>query len=215
MNIFERLIMPDFYQQYFREYHKKTFSADMSSVLKPLAQRLSPGSRILDAGCGSGRDLLWLKERGFHVTGFERSPGLAELARKNAGCRVIEGDFELYDFSGLQADAIVLMGSLVHISHENLPQLFGNIIQALTPHGYMLVSLKEGTGKTADAHGRIFHLWQDAELREVFKSFGFRIADFLRQVSVMGTDEIWLAYILEKTAIHLRDAESEKSSHSG
>lgn len=198
MNIFERLIMQDFYQKYFKEYCEKTFSADMSAVLKPLAERLDPGSCVLDAGCGSGRDLLWLKNHGFHVTGFERSPGLAELARKNAGCRVIEGDFELYDFSGLQADAIVLMGSLVHVPHEKFRKLFGNIIQALNPQGYMLVSLKEGTGKTAGAHGRIFYLWQDAELRDVFKSFGFRIADFLRQISAIGTDEIWLAYILEK-----------------
>jgi hypothetical protein len=38
--------MPDFYQQYFREYHEKTFSADMSSVLKPLAERLNPGAHI-------------------------------------------------------------------------------------------------------------------------------------------------------------------------
>jgi len=34
-----------------------------------------------ELGCGSGRDLLWLKNRGFHVIGFERSPGLAELCR--------------------------------------------------------------------------------------------------------------------------------------
>jgi len=30
-------------------------------------------------GCGSGRDLLWLKNRGFKVIGFERPKGLAEL----------------------------------------------------------------------------------------------------------------------------------------
>jgi len=37
-------------------------------------------------GCGSGRDLLWMKKQDFDVIGFERSPGLAELARENAGC---------------------------------------------------------------------------------------------------------------------------------
>ncbi len=69
-------------------------------------------------GCGSGRDLLWLKERGFKVMGFERSEGLAELARKNSGCEVIEGDFETFDFSPLSFDAVIASGSLVHVPHE-------------------------------------------------------------------------------------------------
>ena len=43
---------------------------------------------VLDIGCGSGRDLKWLRERGFSVTGFERSKGLAALARRHAGGRI-------------------------------------------------------------------------------------------------------------------------------
>ena len=86
--------MPDFYQENFKAYHQKTFSIDPSSFLEPLARRLPAEAFILDVGCGSGRDLLWMKKRGFDVIGFERSPGLAELARDNVGCEVIEGDFE-------------------------------------------------------------------------------------------------------------------------
>lgn len=122
-----------------------------------LLKGFAPGSLILDVGCGSGRDLLWFKERGFHVTGFERSPGLAELARENAGCEVIEGDFELYDFSGLSADAVVLAGALVHISHERFQQVFGNIMAGLKDRGYVLVSFKEGAGERMDSRGRVFH----------------------------------------------------------
>ena len=54
---------------------------DPSSFLQPFASHLAEGSLILDVWCGSGRDLLWLKNRGFKVIGFERSKGLAELAR--------------------------------------------------------------------------------------------------------------------------------------
>ncbi|WP_394713443.1 class I SAM-dependent methyltransferase [Desulfogranum marinum] len=61
-------------------------------------------------GCGSGRDLLWLAERVFKVTRFEQSAGLASLARKHAGCPVIEGDFCDFDFSSLVFDALVLVG---------------------------------------------------------------------------------------------------------
>jgi len=190
--------MSDFYQQNYREYHEKTFHIDPSSILLPLAERLAPGSVILDAGCGSGRDLLWLKERGFHVTGFERSPGLAKLARENAGCEVIEGDFELYDFSELSADAIVLTGALVHIPYKRFQKVFENIMAGLKDRGYVLVSLKEGTGKKTDSRGRVFYLWQDADLREVFAGSAFGVSDFFRQRSAMGTGEVWMAYVLRR-----------------
>ena len=103
--------MSDFYQNNYRAYHEKTFSIDPSSFLEPFASHLAEDSLILDVGCGSGRDLLWLKNRGFKVIGFERSKGLAELARENVGCEVIEGDFETFDFSTLSVDAIILINS--------------------------------------------------------------------------------------------------------
>jgi SAM-dependent methyltransferase len=78
--------MSDFYQKNYKAYHEKTFSIDPSSFLEPLARRLPTEAFILDVGCGSGRDLLWMKKQGFDVIGFERSLELAELARENAGC---------------------------------------------------------------------------------------------------------------------------------
>jgi SAM-dependent methyltransferase len=110
--------MFDYYQKNFKEYHKKTFNIDPSSFLLPLSEKLSPGTCILDIGCGSGRDLLWFRQRGFEVLGFERSHGLACLARKNVGCEVIEGNFRTYDFSRLSVDAIMLVGALVHLPHN-------------------------------------------------------------------------------------------------
>ncbi|QTA89017.1 class I SAM-dependent methyltransferase [Desulfonema magnum] len=198
--------MSDFYQQNYKKYHEKTFYTDSSSILRPLAQRLAPGSFILDAGCGSGRDLLWFKKQGFNVIGFERSPGLAKLARKNAGCEVTEGDFESYDFSGLSADAIVLVGALVHVPHESFQDVFENIVTALGDRGYVLVSLKEGTGEKTDAHARVFYLWEDDDLRSIFDAAGFRVAEFFRRRSAIGTDELWLTYALER-ARNLRPRE--------
>ena len=104
--------MTDYYQENYNAYHEKTFSIDPSSFLEPLARRLPTEAFILDVGCGSGRDLLWMKKRGFEVIGFERSPGLAELARENAGCEVIEADFETYDFSATMVDAVIIVGSV-------------------------------------------------------------------------------------------------------
>jgi len=188
--------MPDFYSQYYREYHQRTFKADMSSVLLLLAKHLPPGSHILDVGCGSGRDLLWFKKRGFEATGFERSPQLAALARQHAGCEVIEGDFEQYDFSRLSYSAVIMMGSLVHTAHENFEEVFKRIVPGVKKTGYVLISLKQGTGRRADSYNRVFYLWQDETLRKIFSDNSFNIVEHSRQVSKLCTDEIWLAYVL-------------------
>lgn len=190
--------MSDYYQRNFKKYHEKTFFIDPSNFLSPLVKRLAPGSGILDVGCGSGRDLLWLKKQGFKVKSFERSPGLVEIAKENTGCEVIEGDFELYDFSILSVDAIVLVGALVHIPHGKIKKILDRITQALCSHGRLFVSLKEGEGTNTDSYGRVFYLWQDKDLRALFTELGFRVLEFLRQISKIGTDEVWLGYVLEK-----------------
>lgn len=62
--------MSDYYQKHFQTYHQRTFSIDPSSFLEPLRKHLDPGCRILDIGCGSGRDMLWFRNLGFTVIAF-------------------------------------------------------------------------------------------------------------------------------------------------
>jgi SAM-dependent methyltransferase len=190
--------MKDFYSENYREYSGRTFGIDPSGFLSPLAAKLPPGALILDIGCGSGRDLLWLKNRGFRVMGFERSPGLAGLARKNAGCDVLEGDFSSYDFSSIRADAVILIGALVHIPHVDFAAVLRLLTEALKENGLMLITVKEGTGKAEGADGRIFYLFLHEELEEIFSSLGFQLLGFSRDISKTGTGEIWLRYLLKK-----------------
>ena len=188
--------MKDYYQHKYKAYHEKTFHIDPSSFLEPLARRLPPEAFILDVGCGSGRDLLWMKKQGFEVIGFERSPGLAELARENAGCEVIEADFETYDFSAIMVDAVIIVGALVHIPKVRFPEVFKNITSALTENGSVFLTLKEGEGSRNDSDGRIFYLWQDDKARELFESLGFKVCDFSKSLSKTGSGDVWMGYVL-------------------
>jgi len=127
--------MKDYYQTHYQEYFDRTVAVDSAGFLKPFTQMLRPGASVLDIGCGSGRDLLWLTEQGFSATGFERSAGLAALARRHSGCDVIEGDFEAFDFSLLSFDAIMASGAFVHFPHYRLSSLLRHIRQALVSGG--------------------------------------------------------------------------------
>ena len=210
--------MGDYYSRHYRDYHERTFFAGTSPLLRALADRMAPGSHILDVGCGSGRDLLWLKKQGFAVTGFEKSAGLARLARRNARCRVIEGDFESFDFSSLRTDAVLLCGAFVHLPPASVLPTFQNVTRALGasgrppgvtrgakpraasvatgPERLVCLSMKEGRGIRKHPDGRLAYLWQDDDLRRLFIRCGFAVLDFGRSRSLLGTDEIWLGYLL-------------------
>src|SRR6056297_2658876 len=141
--------MSDFYSVNYKAYAERTFAVDPAGFLTPFLDLLPPGASLLDVGCGAGRDLLWFKKRGFQVTGFEKSPGLADLARKNAGCDVIEGDFETFDFSAFSFDGILASAAFVHIPHDRLPDVIANICPALVKNGLIYTSLKKGEGAEA------------------------------------------------------------------
>jgi SAM-dependent methyltransferase len=191
--------MTDFYQKYYKAYHEETFPIDPSSFLEVLVKKLPAEAFILDVGCGSGRDLLWIKKQGFEAIGFERSPGLARLARENVGCEVIEGDFETHDFSLFLVDAIMLVGALVHVPYERFSKIFENITSAISKHGVVLITLKEGSEVRTDSDGRTFYLWQDQKARRVFDTLGFTVCDVLKSVSKTGSHDVWMSYVLDKT----------------
>jgi SAM-dependent methyltransferase len=194
------MTIPDFYKTKYQQYHEKTFYIDPSSFLLPFVKQLAPGSRILDVGCGSGRDLLWLSKKGFSPIGFEASAGLAELARSQSNCPVIEGDFKAYDFSSLTVDALLLSGALVHLPHNQVEPALKNILRALkkTTETTLYLSLKEGEGDYTDNHDRTFYLWQEKDIRSLATHLNLAPVHVARTSSVLGTGETWLGFVFKR-----------------
>lgn len=190
--------MTDYYQIHCEDYFKRTVGVDSSVFLEAFVRKLRSGASVLDIGCGSGRDLLWLKQQGFSPTGFERSGGLAELARRHSGCRVMEGDFETFDFLPFSFDAILASGSLVHVPHHRLTDVLKNIQQALAPGGLFYLSLKQGDDTRTDAFGRTFYYWQDSAIRCIVEAISANILFFSISPSVLNSKDRWLSYILDQ-----------------
>lgn len=188
----------DFYNIKASTYFEQTVAVDPHGFLGPFADLLLPGSRVLDVGCGSGRDLLWLSRRGYLVKGLERSSKLAELARKHAGCEVVVGDFESWDFVECPVEGILLVGALVHTPHEDLGRVLRHISRGLVQTGKILLTLKEGEGSSKSTDGRVFYLWQDLNVRGLLKDLGFNILHFDRLRSALRKEDVWLTYVLEK-----------------
>ncbi len=188
--------MTDYYQKNYREYFDNTITVDPSTFLDPLVKRLKKGASIIDVGCGSGRDMAWLKSRGYQPLGFEGSSGLARLAREASGCNVIEGDFETFDFSSLSVDAILLVTALVHVPYERLATVLKNVAEVLNPGGWILLSLKEGSGVFTDEKGRTVYLWQREELETLVTSLHYEIVETSVSYSAIDTSETIISLLL-------------------
>lgn len=188
--------MKEYYSEKYIEYYDRTVSADSSLFLSEFTNRLNPKAEILDIGCGSGRDLLWLKKNGFRPIGLERSEGLAELARHHSGCDVIVEDYETYDFSAIKVDGMLFSASLVHVPHHQIQTNISKVLNALKRNGYLYISVKEGDGTKQDTAGRIFYLWRDEGLRTIFDELNLDVVHFSGSESVLNSGEVWLGYVL-------------------
>ena len=70
----------DYYNKHADEFAVSTFKVDMESLYQPFLAELQEGVRILDVGCGSGRDTLAFKNKGYQVDAIDYSEELVKKA---------------------------------------------------------------------------------------------------------------------------------------
>jgi superfamily II DNA or RNA helicase/SAM-dependent methyltransferase/SOS-response transcriptional repressor LexA len=134
-----------YYRQFAAEFFDSTVAVDMSHIRERFAAMLSAGARILDAGCGSGRDARAFSEQGFRVSAFDASPELAERASEHCGFTVDVRTFR--DVDEVRAyDGIWCCASLLHVEPSAMPEVLERLWAALTPGGVLYASFKSGTG---------------------------------------------------------------------
>ena len=187
-----------FYSRCARSYFDQTFGVDPASFLLPLAEHLSPGAHILDIGCGAGRDVCWLQKRGFTCTGLDCSAALADLARRHTGLPVIEADFRTFDFRGIEMDALLLIGAMVHVPHGLFRSAFGRMLGALKPEGLVLISMKKGRSSESVADGRVFYLWAQNELLQIFHACKMNCLMYQEQESKVSSADVWMSFLLQR-----------------
>ena len=106
-----------------------------------------PHARVLDVGCGSGRDMAWLEERGVVVTGIDLSSGMLAQARPRVAGALARMDMRhLALASGCFAGAWC-MASLLHVPKAEAPGVLRELHRVLLPGGVLAVGLKEGAGE--------------------------------------------------------------------
>ena len=141
-------------------------AVDLSATLERIAGHLRSGARVLEIGCGSGRDAAWFLARGFEVTALDGSQAMAD--------RAVELHPELADrirvvrlpaalpFEDGAFDAVVSLATIMHLSKSAIGGVLGECRRVLTPGGVCAVSVPTSRPDLdaggVDARGRQFTL---------------------------------------------------------
>ena len=169
----------EYYEKNAEAFTAGTIKADMEDTRRRFTRNLPQEARILDLGCGSGRDTKAFLEEGFAVDAVDGSPALCLKASELTGIEVRPMLFHELDAEELY-DGIWACASILHLPKPELLDVFQKTAAALKEDGILYASFKYGDGE-GFRNGRYFTDFTEGSLES-----------FLEQVPVLRIFDSWI-----------------------
>lgn len=190
----------DFYNKNAEEYYYNTVNIDMSIIYHKFLNYLPPGGKILDAGCGSGRDSLFFLKKGFQVLAFDASAKMVEMSSQLISQDVLLATFENFQTAD-KYDGIWACASLLHVEKSNIDMVIDRLTEYLKFQGTFYMSFKYGQ-QDYQKEGRHFTCFQEDDFSSFFSGHPMLIiVDLFKTADVRPDrpDEYWLNCFLKKS----------------
>jgi SAM-dependent methyltransferase len=189
------------YNQNADSFWRGTRDHDVSQNRNALLNSLAgPGPfRILDFGCGPGRDLKVFRDLGHEAIGLDGAQRFIDLARAYSGCEVWCQDFLKLDLPTEYFDGVFANASLFHIPSQELPRILRELWATLKPGGVLFSSNPRGENEEGWS-GERYGCYYDLSLwRELLTRAGFTEVDhYYRPPGLPRDQQPWLASLWRK-----------------
>jgi len=139
----------------YQELNKEVGNIDLFLLDQVLKGRYREGMKILDAGCGEGRNLIWFLKNDFDVYGLDQDPSailmLQYLAKSLSGREVkerfIAADLAELPYLDHTFDAVI-SNAVLHFAESKLDfmKMFAEMIRTLKPKGSLFLRMCSSVG---------------------------------------------------------------------
>jgi SAM-dependent methyltransferase len=158
-----------------------------------------PPFRLLDVGCGPGRDLAAFCALGHEPVGLDGSARFCAMARDYAGCEVIHADLLALRLPEASFDGVFCNAVLFHVPSQALPSVLGELWRALKPAGVLFCSNPRGhndEGWSGARYGAFhdYERWSQLVARSGFDE----LEHYYRPPGLPRDQQPWLATVYRK-----------------
>lgn len=192
----------EYYNKNVDRFIEETATVDFTAIQEMFLSLLPSGGRILDFGCGSGRDTLAFLKRGYQVHATDGSTEMCKLATEYTGISVRQMQFqELKERE--KYDGIWACASILHLPENELKNVMAKMEVALNRCGIIYTSFKYGTF-AGERNGRYFTDFTEESFETFVKQIkGLKIKKMwiTEDVRVGREKEKWLNILLQKQII--------------
>lgn len=191
----------DYYNSKAQDFASGTVDVAFAEIQDMFLEYLPEGGKILDFGCGSGRDTKYFLGKGYDVDATDGSEELCKIAGEYAGVQVKQMLFEELD-AAEEYDGVWACASILHVEKKQLPDILGKIAAATKKGGMVYTSFKYGDFEGV-RNGRFFTYLTEESFGELVKEIPDLAVEKLwvsADVRTERGEEQWLNIVLRKRA---------------
>ncbi len=186
------------------------YESVVSGLSESFGEAFKPQSKLLDIGCGSGRDLALLTSLGHECFGVDATPEFVALSQSlhpELNGKVLHAALPNFEppFGG-EFDGVLCSAVLMHIVESELVPAALSIKRCLKNHGRLLYSVPskrlDVLTENRDANGRLFVPDRSDRLQNIFEQLDFSLISKWDNADSLGRDSVeWISVLMELTNV--------------
>lgn len=190
------------YNEHAEDFFAGTRDHDVRQNMNALLQHIEGSApfKILDFGCGPGRDLKAFSLLGHTAVGLEGAARFAEMARAYSSCKVWQQDFLALDLPAEHFDGVFANASLFHVPSQELPCVLRELHATLKPRGVLFSSNPRGNNEEG-FNGERYGAYHDITTWRTFVMAAdfTELMHYYRPPGLPIEQQTWLASVWRKT----------------